>query len=76
MGERPFQPFPAESPQAEAARTTNAPTIAVDGIARFGILLPVPSPAFGFRNVAAHTGGFEIDERLVAVLPLVRPPPL
>lgn len=35
------------------------------------LLLPVASPAIRFRDIAPHTYGFEIDERLTAVIPLV-----
>jgi len=35
------------------------------------MVLPVPSSAIGFRDVAADAHGFEIDERLIAVIALV-----
>ena len=37
---------------------------------RLGLLLAVPSAAVRFRDVAADADRFEIDERLIAVIPL------
>jgi hypothetical protein len=36
-----------------------------------GWFIPVSSSAIGFRDVAADAHGFEIDERLIAVIALV-----
>lgn len=55
MREGPFQALAAEPQQPLAARAANATTIAIDRLARVGILLPVPSPTIGFRDVAAHS---------------------
>src|SRR5258705_7939667 len=71
MSEGAFQALPAESQQAQTARAPNTATIAVYRVACFGVLLPVPSSPIGFRDVAAKTDGFEIDERLIAVIALV-----
>src|SRR5262245_61346286 len=53
MGEGPFQALAAEPEQAQAPPTTNAPTITVHRVARFGVLLPVSSAAIGLGDVAA-----------------------
>jgi len=42
------------------AGAANATTIAIYRVARFGVLLPVPSSSIGFRNVASKTDGFEV----------------
>ena len=38
---------------------------------RLGLLLPVSAPPIGFRDVAPDAYGFEIDERLIAVIALI-----
>jgi len=53
------------------ACAANATTIAIDRVARFGVLLPVSSSPIGFRYVATETDGFEINQRLIAVIALV-----
>jgi hypothetical protein len=35
------------------------------------VLLPVPSPPIRFGDVTADANGFEIEERLIAVIALV-----
>lgn len=57
--------------QALTARAADAPTIAIHGGACDRVLLPLPSSAIRFGDVAAHAHGFEIHERLVAVIPLL-----
>src|ERR1043165_7153092 len=71
MREGPFQAFSSEPQQPLAACAANATTIAIHRLARGGVLLPVPSPAIRFRDVSAQPHGFEIHERLVAVIALV-----
>src|SRR6516164_4555935 len=71
MREASFQALTAKPQQTQAACAANAPTIAVHRSARLGMVLPVPSSAIGFRDVAADAHGFEIDERLIAVIALV-----
>ena len=71
MREGPLQALAAKPQQTQATRTTNASTIAIDRSARLGPLIPVASSAIGFRDVAPDAHGFEIDERLTAVIPLV-----
>src|SRR5262245_38879132 len=72
MGERPFQALTAEPQQAQAACAADASPIAIDGGTRLRLLCPVASPAIGLRDVAADTDGFKINERLIAVIALVR----
>ena len=76
MSEGPFQAVAAQPQQSLAARTANAPAIPIHGVARGRMLLPVPPAAIGFGDVAANAHGFEIDERLIAVVALVgdKPP--
>jgi hypothetical protein len=71
MGKRPFQAFTAEPQKSLTARASNATPIAVHRVARVGVLLPVPSPPIGFRDVAVDAHGFEVDQRRVAVIALV-----
>jgi hypothetical protein len=71
MREGSFRALTAKPQQTQAACAANAPTIAVHRSARLGMVLPVPSSAIGFRDVAADAHGFEIDERLIAVIALV-----
>jgi hypothetical protein len=61
----------ADQALASTQPLRNPPTIAVHRSARLGMVLPVPSSAIGFRDVAADAHGFEIDERLIAVIALV-----
>src|SRR4051812_21917237 len=61
MGKRSFQAFTAEPQQSLTARASNATPIPVHRVARVGVLLPVPSPPIGFRDVAADAHSFEID---------------
>jgi hypothetical protein len=70
MREGSFQALTAKPQQTQAACAANAPTIAVHRSARLGMVLQVPSSAIGFRDVAADAHGFEIDERLIAVIAL------
>jgi hypothetical protein len=53
------------------ACAANATTIAIHGIARFGVPLPSPAAPIGFRDVVTETNGFEIDKRLIAVIALI-----
>src|SRR5262245_21191111 len=71
MSEGPFQAIAAEAPQPQAPRTANAPTIAVHRVTRLGVLLPVPSAAIRLRDITADAHGFEVQERLIAVITLV-----
>ena len=71
MREGPLQALPTQPQQAQAPCAANASSIAIDRGARLGLVLPVPSAPIGFRDVAADADGFEIDERLIAVIPLV-----
>src|SRR5688572_24360405 len=71
MREGPFEALAAEPQQAEASRTVDPPTITVHRVAGRGVLLPVPSAAIGLGDVTADAHGFEVDERLVAVIALV-----
>src|SRR5688572_10054929 len=71
MGEGSFQSLTAEAQQAQAPRTVNAPAIAVHGVTGLGVLLPVPSATIGFGDVTADAHGFEVHERLIAVIALV-----
>ena len=72
MREGPLQALPTQPQQAQAPCAANASSIAIDRRARLGLVLPVPSAPIGFRDVAADADGFEIDERLIAVIPLVK----
>lgn len=65
-----------EQPEIEAASVdqqslADVGAISIHRLACCGILLPLPSPAIRVRDVAADAHGFEIDERLVAVIALV-----
>src|SRR5262245_7645168 len=71
MGKRPFESLATEPQQAHASWAANAPTIAVHRVARLRVLLPVPSAAIRFGDVAADPHGFEIYKRLIAVIALV-----
>ena len=76
MREGPLQALAAEPEQPQATRATNAPPIAIDRGLRLGLLLPVASPAIGLGDVTPDPHGFEVDERLIAVIPLVADDPL
>jgi hypothetical protein len=71
MSKWPFQALTAEPKQAQTAHATNAATIAIDRVAGPRVGFPVPSSSIGFGDVAADADGFEIDERLIAVIALV-----
>jgi hypothetical protein len=71
MREGPFQALTAQSQESLGAGAANAPTIVIHIVARLGMLLPVPSAAIGFRDVAADAHHFEVHERLIAVIALV-----
>src|SRR6188768_3751296 len=71
MSKGPFQALTAEPQQAQAPRAANAPTIAVHRVASRRVLLPVPSATIRFGDVAADADGFEVDQRLIAVIALV-----
>lgn len=67
----PIRALAAEPQQPLASGAANASTVAVDGSARLGLLLPVASSAIRFRDVAPDAHGFQIDERLIAVIALI-----
>jgi hypothetical protein len=71
MREGPSQAFAAGPQQTQASRPADAATIPIDRRPRLGLFLPVAAPAIGFGDVAPYADGFEIDERLIAVIPLV-----
>src|SRR5436190_23354391 len=72
MRKRSFQSFPSLPQQALPPRTANAPAIAIDGIASLEVVLPLAPPAIGFRDVTAHADRFQIHERLITVIALIR----
>src|SRR4029453_13929288 len=71
MREGAFQTFTAEAQQALAASAANAPAIAIDRVARLGVLRPIPAAPIRLREVGADAPGLELDERVVAVIALV-----
>ena len=62
MREGPLQALAAKPQQTQAPRAANTATIAIDRGACVGLLLPVASPAIGFRDVAPDAHGFQTDE--------------
>src|SRR5687768_4657685 len=71
MRARALQPFPTQAQQAFAALAANATAVPIDRVPRLGLFLPAAAPALGLGDVAPHAYCFEIDELLVAVIPLV-----
>ena len=57
------------NPRASAALWDKS--ITIDRLARLGILRPIPAATIRFRDVTADADGFEIDQRVVAVIALV-----
>jgi hypothetical protein len=53
MGEGPFQSLAAEPQQTQAARTSNAPTIAIHRVPGFRVVLPVAPSSIRFGDIAA-----------------------
>ena len=53
MRKRTFEQFPALAQQTLATRATNPPPIAIHGMARLGVILPLAASAIGLRDVAA-----------------------
>jgi hypothetical protein len=66
-----FKAFATQPQQSLPARATDAPAIAIDGVARRGLALPATPTAIGFRNVAPDLHRFEIDQLLIAVIALI-----
>jgi hypothetical protein len=74
MGTGTFHAFAALSQQPLAACPANPAAVAIHRPARLGFALPlpVPAPAIRFRAVGAQANRLVIDERLIAVIALVR----
>ena len=71
MREGTFEPFATQAQHPLATSAVNASPVPIDGGARLGFTRPVASPAIRFRDVAADSHRFEIDQLLIAVIALV-----
>ena len=61
VGTRSFQPLTALAQESLPACTANPPAVAVDGIPRVRMVVPVAAPAIGFGDITPHADRFEID---------------
>jgi hypothetical protein len=71
MGKGTLESLTTEAQQLLAAWATDASPIPVIGIAGVAVFPPVPSSAIRFGDIVPDAHGFEIHERLVAVIALV-----
>ena len=71
MSIRAFEQLAALTPQRLSAVAANASTIGIHRLLCLRFVLPISTPAIRFGDVAANGTGFEIDQHLVAVIPLV-----
>src|SRR6059036_3119523 len=71
MRKRSFQSLASLAEQPFAPLSPNAPPVAIDRVARLGVLLPIAPSTSGFRDVTPDADRFEIHERLITVIALV-----
>ena len=69
MRKRAFDPFAALAHQAAAASSPHPATIAIHR--RPGLPRPITSPPVRFGHVGPDTHGVQVDQGLIAVIPLI-----
>lgn len=71
MSTRAFKSFATLPQEALPSCAANPLPVAVDGVTRLRMVLPVAPSAIRFGDVAPHANRFEIDHHLIAVIALV-----
>ncbi len=71
MRKRAFDPFAALAHQAAAASSPHPATIAIHRRPGLGILRPITSPPVRLGHVGPDTHGVQVDQGLIAVIPLL-----
>ena len=71
MRKRAFDPFAALAHQAAAASPPHPATIAIHRRPGLGILRPITSPPVRLGHVGPDTHGVQVDQGLIAVIPLI-----
>ena len=71
MRKRAFDPFAALAHQAAAASSPHPATIARHRRPGLGILRPITSPPVRLGHVGPDTPGVQVDQGLIAVIPLI-----
>ena len=71
MRKRAFDPFAALAHQAAAASSPHPATIAIHRRPGLGILRPITSPPVRLGHVGPDTHGVQVDQGLIAVIPLI-----